>query len=141
MREFTNLLKARVRHVDVVFRYKQGEEFAILMVETPAAGAATFMQKLQTELETYKFPIGISWQVNDYVSLTISAGIVSLDTDTDTVEALTERAELAFRNAKQSTGQGLSILAGYDCPRCLKPNIAGPQSHRIAWRVQPRSAR
>ena len=141
LREFTSLLKARVRQVDGIFRYKQGDEFAILMLETVAAGAATFTERLQTELETYKFLIGNSRQVNDSVSLTISAGIVSLDADIDTVETLIERAELALRNAKQSTEQGLSILTGYSCPHCLTSDVPELQSQQVSWRIQPRNAR
>ena len=72
--KFAGLLKSRVGHMDLVFRYKQGDEFAILMIETDLAEAETFVETLQNELRSHEFPITMSPQVNDFVSVTLSQG-------------------------------------------------------------------
>ena len=107
--ELSGLIKSRVRHMDVVFRYKQGDEFAILMSETEVSEALALIEKLQEELGRHKFPVPVSPHSDDLVSLTLSAGIVGFNTSADTVETLAERAELALRNAKKFSKQGLSI--------------------------------
>ena len=96
--------------MDVVFRYKQGDEFAILMLETELPEAVALIERLQQELGTYKFPVPASPHSNDFVSLTLSTGIVKLDTSADTFETFTERAELSLRQAKQSVEPALSTM-------------------------------
>ena len=109
--ELSGLIKSRVRHMDLVFRYKQGDEFAVLMSETEVSEALALIEKLQEELQRHNFPVPVSPNGNDFVSLTLSAGIVGFNTSADSVETLAERAELALRNAKQFSKQGLSIPA------------------------------
>ena len=111
--KLSGLIKSRVRHMDVVFRYKQGDEFAILMAETEVSEALALVEKLQEELGMHKFPVPVSPHSDDLVSLTFSAGIVGFNTSADTVETFAERAELALRNAKQFSKQGLSIPANF----------------------------
>ena len=107
--ELSGLIKSRVRPMDVVFRYKQGDEFAILMWETKVPEALAHIEKLQEELGRHKFAIPVSPHGDDFVSLTLSAGIVGLNTSADTVETFAERAELALRNAKKFSKQSLLI--------------------------------
>ena len=111
----SGLVKSKVRQMDAVFRYKQGDEFAILMLETEVSEALAIIKRLQEQLGSYKFPVPVNPQSHDFVSLTLSAGIVSLDTGADTFETFTERAELALRQEKQSVKPGLSVV----------PNLCG----------------
>ena len=113
---FAGLLKSRVRHLDLVFRYKQGDEFAILMIETDVAEAESFVGKLQEELRSHEFPITTGPQLENFVCVTLSAGIAVFDANTDTVASLAERAELALRDAKQSAKHGLSTLTSFGGP-------------------------
>ena len=97
--------------MDVAFRYKQGDEFAILMSETEASEALALIEDLQMEVGKYRFPVCASPPSDDSVSLSLSAGIAGFDTSGDTVESFAERAELALRKAKQFSRQGLSFPA------------------------------
>ena len=105
LREFAALLKSRVRHTDVVFRYKQGDEFAVLMIGTEKSDAVSFMHDLRQELSTHKFWVTTDRGIGDNVSVTFSVGIAGLDLQADTVETLTERTELALRDAKRAVEQ------------------------------------
>ena len=123
--ELSGLIKSRVRHMDLVFRYKQGDEFAILMSETEVSEALALIEKLQEELQRHKFPVPVSPNGDDFVSLTLSAGIVGFNTSADSVETLPERAELALRNAKRFSKQGLSIPANL-CESARGQLVDGP---------------
>ena len=116
LREFATLLKSWIRHTDVAFRYKQGDEFAVLMTDTDTSDAVSFMHNLRKELGGHKFRVTNNWRVDENVSLTFSAGIISLDLQADTVEIFTERAELALRDAKRQVVQSRSSLAGLRGP-------------------------
>ena len=116
LREFATLLKSWIRHTDVAFRYKQGDEFAVLMTDTDTSDAVSFMHNLRKELGGHKFRVTNNWGVDENVSLTFSAGIISLDLQADTVETFTERAELALRDAKREVEQSRSSLAGLRGP-------------------------
>ena len=108
LREFAGLLKSRMRHTHVAFRYKQGDEFAVLMIGTEASDALSLMEHLRKELVRHKFRVTTNRQVDENVSVTFSVGIVSLDLQADTVETFPERAELALRNAKRAVEQSCS---------------------------------
>ena len=100
--KLSDLIKSEVRQKDLVFRYKQGDEFAILMLETELAEAVALIEKLKERLARYRFAVPAGPHSNDSVSLTLSVGIVTLDTNADTFETLTERAELLLRQAKNA---------------------------------------
>ena len=108
--KLSGLLKSSVRQMDVVFRYKQGDEFAILMLRTEVSEALALTEKLQEELGSYKFPVPASPCRDDFVALSVSAGIISLDTRADTFETFAERAEMALRHTKQYVESGLSVV-------------------------------
>ena len=107
--KLSGLLKSTASQTDVVFRYKQGDEFAVLMLNTEASEALALTERLQEELGSYKFPVPANPCSDDSVALTVSAGIISLDTRADTFESFAERAEMALRQAKQHVESGLSV--------------------------------
>ena len=108
--EFATLLKSLIRHTDVAFRYKQGDEFAVLMTATDTSSAVPVMHNLRKELGDHKFRVTNNRGVEENVSLTISAGIISLNLQADTVETFTERAELTLRDAKRKVERSRSSL-------------------------------
>ena len=132
LREFAALFKSRVRHTDVVFRYKQGDEFAVLMIGTETSDAVPFMHHLRREFGVHKFRVTTNRGVGEDVPVTFSVGIAGLDLQADTVETFTERTELALRDAKRAVEQsrlakanlsepvdgGLFIGTGSDRPTC-----------------------
>ena len=99
--EFAALIKSWISHTDFAFRYKQGDEFAILMTGADTSEAVLVMHHLQKGLGSHKFRVTNSRGVDENVSLTFSAGIIGLDLQSDTVESFTERAELSLRDAKR----------------------------------------
>ena len=108
--ELSGLLKSTVGQKHVVFRYKQGDEFAILMLSTQVSEALSLTEKIQEELRSNKFPVPASPCSDDFVVLTVSAGIIGLDARVDTHETFTERAEMALHQAKQYVESGLSVV-------------------------------
>ena len=121
LRESAMLLKSWIRHTDVAFRYKQGDEFAVLMTDTDTSGAVSVMHNLRKELGDHKFRVTNNRGVKENVSLTFSAGIISLDLQADTVETFTERAELALRDAKREVERSRSSL--HESSRTLREGI------------------
>ena len=107
--KLSDVLKSTARQKDVVFRYKQGDEFAILMLRTDVSEALALTERLQEELGSYNFPFPASPGGDDFVELTVSAGIISLDTGADTFETFAERAEMVLRQAKQHAESGISV--------------------------------
>ncbi len=132
LREFAALLKSQVRHTDVVFRYKQGDEFAVLMIGAETSNAVSFMHHLRREFGAHKFRVTTNRGVGEDVSVTFSVGIACLDLQADTVETFTERTERALRDAKRAVeqrraapanlservGGDLVIGTGSDRPAC-----------------------
>ena len=125
LREFATLLKSWIRHTDVVFRYKQGDEFAVLMTDTDTSGAVPVMHNLRKELGDHKFRVTNNREVEENLSLTFSAGIISLDLQADTVETFTERAELALRDAKREVERSRSSL--HESSRILGEGVGYPE--------------
>lgn len=127
LREFAGLLKSRVRHTDVAFRYKKGDEFAVLMIGTETSDALARMKQLQEELGSHEFRVTTTRQVDEHLSVTFSVGIVSLDVQADTAETFIDRAELALRDAKQAVEQGLSLCTYLPPPlQICHPHPHGP---------------
>ena len=116
LREFAALLKSRVKHTDVVFRYKQGDEFAVLMIGTETSDAVPFMHHLRREFRAHKFRVTTHRGVGEDVPVTFSVGIGGLDLQADTVETFTERTELALRDAKRAVEQRRSALTNLSEP-------------------------
>jgi diguanylate cyclase (GGDEF)-like protein len=72
---FAALLKRRMRDTDLPCRIG-GEEFAVLLPDTPAAGAVTVAEDLRQALETSDFRYG-----GERIRMTLSAGVVELGRD------------------------------------------------------------
>lgn len=101
------LLGERLRHRDLAARWG-GEEFALLLTDTHAAGAAVVAERLRKKIEDTQHDIGIG----DPVRMTISVGCATLD------EALTftrpEDLMLAVERALlQAKGSGRNRVATF----------------------------
>ncbi|WP_316367678.1 sensor domain-containing diguanylate cyclase [Candidatus Thiodiazotropha sp. CDECU1] len=96
---FGKLLKRRLRDSDYACRYG-GEEFCVILTNTPAKGAfktAEDIRRALTEMDT------------DGVSVTTSIGVASLDQlDSPTPENLLKAADMALYEAKDQ-GRNLTI--------------------------------
>ena len=92
-----------LRPQDTVARFG-GEEFVILLPETPMVDAVTALTRLQRELTRKFFMSG-----NDKVLITFSAGVTQLQPD-DTQATVIKRADEAMYKAKQ-TGKNRVVSA------------------------------
>jgi diguanylate cyclase (GGDEF)-like protein len=88
--ELSSLASANIRKIDVLARWG-GEEFAIIVPETPAEKAAELAQSLRAAIEAHVFP--------EVGTITCSFGVAEYQPG-DTAETLVERADKALYCAK-----------------------------------------
>jgi diguanylate cyclase (GGDEF)-like protein len=100
LREAAQLIVANSRSFSVVTRYG-GDEFAVLLVNTPKAGALKYAQRIKDVVERHRFAHG---------SLTVSVGIAALPEDVRTGDDLVPAADRALYAAKRS-GRNLIEVA------------------------------
>lgn len=95
LREFGELLKQGVRSIDTVGRYG-GDEFAMVLVDTPLEGARGVAERIRREVEARRFEAGsgLGCQV------TVSIGAASFPGDGTEAEDLIDRADRAMYRAK-----------------------------------------
>jgi diguanylate cyclase (GGDEF)-like protein len=95
LRSFGRLLSARLRATDVACRYG-GEEFTLLLPNTPLEQAARIADRLREEAEATPIVHG----GESYPPLTVSAGIAIYPEDGQTAQALLDAADAALYRAK-----------------------------------------
>jgi diguanylate cyclase (GGDEF)-like protein len=100
LREAAQLIVANSRSFSIVTRYG-GDEFAVLLVNTPKAGALRYAQRIKDVVERHRFAHG---------ALTVSVGIASLPEDVRTGDDLVPAADRALYAAKRS-GRNLIEVA------------------------------
>jgi diguanylate cyclase len=88
-------LRAGIRHEDVLCRYG-GEEFVILMPDTPLESGIDAMTRLQRELTRTFFMSG-----KEKILITFSAGVAQLAPDESGADAI-RRADRAMYLAKRA---------------------------------------
>ena len=95
--EFGALLKKSVRDVDVVIRYG-GDEYTVILVETPCETAGIVAERIRKKVETHHFLAEGGQQIR----LTCSIGYACCPEDTATKEQLLEMADKAMYASKAS---------------------------------------
>jgi diguanylate cyclase len=105
------LLQRNVKGRDIAARWG-GEEFTVLLPETPAEGAMAVAEQLRAALSKSRIRRGGKQQLAD--SVTISIGVAAI-AEGETLEQATERADAALYQAKQ---------AGRNCVRLAEPGAA-----------------
>ncbi|TCD14471.1 PleD family two-component system response regulator [Oricola cellulosilytica] len=99
LREFARRLRINVRGMDLACRYG-GEEFVIVMPDTPPDVAEEVAERLRTQIEADRFRIGNGEQMID---LTISVGVTSLrHAQGQDGKTLLKRADEALYEAKSA---------------------------------------
>jgi len=95
LKELSVIFKNNYRQgVDLIGRYG-GEEFVMLLPDTPKAGAKIMAERLRKNVEDFDFARG-------KVHLTISGGISSFPEDGDKYEELVEQADISLYDAKKA---------------------------------------
>src|SRR5205823_2560884 len=111
LRQVSSIFEQHLRKLDVVCRYG-GEEFAILVPETPGSRAVGVAEKLRKIIETWNFP-GVPRPV------TISVGVAEFPTDGRSRDELMKAADDALYLAKQ---QGRNrVVAAHRTATDLQP--------------------
>jgi diguanylate cyclase (GGDEF)-like protein len=91
LKETAQLILGHSRSFSIVTRYG-GDEFAVLLVNTPKVGAVKYAQRIRDIVERHEFPHG---------SLTVSIGIAALPDDVLVWEDLVPAADRALYLAKR----------------------------------------
>ncbi len=109
LKKMASILQGSVRDVDIVGRYG-GEEFIIVMPETPSREAYQIAERLRQAVARTVFP-GFAHDPELAVYKTISLGVATFPDDTDDTHALVNLADGALYRAKHG-GRNQTVLAG-----------------------------
>jgi diguanylate cyclase (GGDEF)-like protein len=105
LKEVVRLAQAQIRDVDALVRYG-GEEFLILLPNTPSEGARTIAERVRKAVEVAQFP----WS-DRRLQVAISVGVAQLGEKAPSDEALLKCADEALYKAK-SAGRNRVEVAG-----------------------------
>lgn len=95
--EVGKVIKSTTRNIDIPARYG-GDEFLIVLSETPVNGARMFCERLRKAIETSTFTNGV-----DSIKLTISIGFAMTNSSEQiSAKDLVRRADMALYEAKRS---------------------------------------
>ena len=96
LQQFVNITKSFIRKSDLFFRYKNGDEFALIFSNTNISEAKEIGNRLRRTIANHSF------EVNEQeVNITISMGITCSD-NKNTPDNIRRRAETALHEAKKS---------------------------------------
>jgi diguanylate cyclase (GGDEF)-like protein len=102
IRDLCAVLKESVRPSDFVARWRTGDEFMIILPDTPSKGAGILGERIRLAVReasrAWKFPV------------TVSIGIASYPTHAENIDTLVDRAEYANKRAKDQ-GKDQVVLA------------------------------
>ena len=96
LKSIAEILYENTRNSDYIFRYG-GEEFMVVLVETPKAMAYALIDRLRKKIQDHK----INLQSGETITTTISAGIAAYNGHPD-YEYLIKSADYALYKAKAS---------------------------------------
>ena len=96
-------IKQSLRESDLVFRFG-GEEFVILLSDTPIAGAELLAERIRSSIAHHTLAYGM-----ETIKVSVSLGISGLR-DMDTAEAFVKRADDAMYQAKRA-GRNRAVVA------------------------------
>jgi len=103
LKQFAEIIDRQVRTSDLVFRFKNGDEFVVLFRNLPVNSFAKVGERLRESVETTPFKSG-----QDQVNLTVSIGLTTLKGN-DTKETLIERLEKGLKIAKEEENKVLAL--------------------------------
>ena len=98
LRQLAQILRETTRKGDIVARFG-GEEFMVILPETPAAGALHLAEKIRAAIEAHTFALD---DQGGTVRVTASFGLARFPEHGRSMEALTAAADQALYRSKQS---------------------------------------
>jgi diguanylate cyclase (GGDEF)-like protein/putative nucleotidyltransferase with HDIG domain len=121
LRGIADVFRQQLRHYDVPARFG-GEEFSILLPETPAVEAYEIADRIRRAVAARRFDVETS---SEPIRATISMGVASFPRDGDDMNELVHQADLAVYRAKL---QGRNrVLDASNEPLLAQPNKRGPR--------------
>lgn len=96
LQKVAEAMRKSCRSTDKVIRYG-GEEFLVLLTETPLAGACIAAEKIRRTIEQLRIP----FQGHE-ISVTLSAGVAEVDLGKENRRSVVSRADRALYTAKNS---------------------------------------
>jgi diguanylate cyclase (GGDEF)-like protein len=99
--EVARRVQSCVRSIDTVGRYG-GEEFTALLPETSQRSALAVAERIRSQVSSQPVTVG-----DQHISVTISAGVASLQQDTSSVDELLARADAAMYLSKRLGRDGV----------------------------------
>ena len=96
LKEVAYLILQNLRKTDMVFRYG-GEEFTVIITETPIERAVVPLERLRKAVEEYPFNHN-----GQKIQVTISVGVSEVSKKIETVNQLFEDADKALYKAKEN---------------------------------------
>ena len=88
------IVECLVRKTDIIFRYG-GEEFVVILTETPIDKAVIPLERFRKTIEDYPF-----FYDNNHLKVTVSVGVETLNPEIFTSADLFGNADKALYNAK-----------------------------------------
>jgi diguanylate cyclase (GGDEF)-like protein len=101
--ELGQVFRRILRETDVVGRYG-GDEFVIVLPETPLNGAMVIAERIRKKVEDYEF---VAQSVT--VRLTVSLGVANCPKHTLTAEGLIKKADAAMYRAKELSKNSIKV--------------------------------
>ena len=122
LRSVADLLDDALRETDLLARYG-GDEFALLLPETPPAGARILAERLRGALEEAGFHAS-----GRGLDVTFSCGIAAFDPSDKSVEAVIDRADVALYRAKRAGRNCIEVHGGADEPADTPAAVEGEEA-------------
>lgn len=110
LRHLCNVCRSLIREIDVMGRVG-GEEFAILLPDTTAAGALVVAERIRATIEDQ----ALITDDHRHVCMTVSIGVCELSAKSDTIKEIKHVADTALYRAKR-TGRNRVVAMTADAP-------------------------
>ncbi|MDH3975098.1 MAG: diguanylate cyclase [Deltaproteobacteria bacterium] len=107
LRVMSDMLSEGKRACDIIARYG-GQEFVILLPETPKEGARHLAERYRNRIAEYAFPAASQLQAGE---ITVSIGVSTFPEDGDSKETLIEEVAQLVQEAKRQ-GRNRTCVAG-----------------------------
>ena len=101
--EMGQVLRRILRETDVVGRYG-GDEFVMVLPETPLNGAMVIAERIRKKMEDYEF---VAQDLS--IHLTVSLGVANCPKHTLTAEGLIKKADAAMYRAKELSKNSIKV--------------------------------
>jgi diguanylate cyclase (GGDEF)-like protein len=101
--EMGQVLRRILRETDVVGRYG-GDEFVVVLPETPLIGALVIAERIRKKVEDYEF---VAQDLS--IHLTVSLGVANCPKHTLTAEGLIKKADAAMYRAKELSKNSIKV--------------------------------